>query len=109
MIGFKLVSTGQFIDGCELMTCDTLGGIIYELGHRLNLPYKTSDLPNIALILFGNHTYQKDGESKFLYLTKASCAILDVDKVFNSKDNQYYNVSPSIEIRAYSGTKDNTK
>ena len=109
---FKLESTGQTIDGFGLKKCDKLGGIMHELGHGLNLPHnahKASNLTNIALMSFGNHTYQKDGQSDLVYLTKASCAILDVNQVFNSKDKQYYDVSPSIEMKSYTVAKDNTK
>lgn len=109
---YKLTSTGKYIDGFELMKCDKLGGIMHELGHGLNLPHcahKASDLPRISLMSFGNHTYQNDGKADLVFLTKSDCAILDVNEVFNSKEKQYYGISPTIEMQNYSVTKDNVK
>lgn len=108
---FVLTSTGEFIGDLELMICDKLGGIMHELGHGLNLPHcahKASDLPKIALMSFGNHTYQKDRESSLVFLTASDCAILNVSETFNKKDKLYYD-DAEIKLESFSVQKDNVK
>lgn len=107
---FSLTSSGKTIDDLELMLCDKLGGIMHELGHGLNLPHncqKASDLPEIALMSFGNHTYQTNPE--LVFLTKATCALLNVSQTFNTKEREYYAESPEIEMKSYSVVKDDSK
>lgn len=109
---FTLTATGKAIDGFELKTCPLLGGIIHELGHCLNLPHschKGSDSPKISLMSFGNFTYQKDPEKVFL--TKSSCAILNVCQVFNKKSNgvTYYSIADNADLKEYSIVKDSIK
>jgi hypothetical protein len=107
---FELTKTGKFIGDLELLTTDKLGGILHELGHGINLPHnchKASDLPNNALMSFGNHTYQKD--PSLVYLTKASCAILNTSQTFNTKDNSYYDSGLLPNLKSYSVSKDDTK
>ena len=117
---FVLTSTGEFIGDLELMICDKLGGIMHELGHGLNLPHcahKASDLPKIALMSFGNHTYQKDGKSSLVFLTASDCAILNVSETFNKKDKLYYDDAKDkmyyddaeIKLESFSVQKDNAK
>lgn len=108
---FKLSSSGKYLDNLELMNCHLLGGIMHELAHGLNLPHnahKASELPNISLMSFGNHTYQ-NGNEELVFLTKSDCAILDVNEAFNKIEEQYYEVSPSIKMKHYTVTKDNLK
>lgn len=109
---FKLVSTGKFIEELELMTCDKLGGVLHELGHGLNLPHnchKASDMPKIALMSYGNHSYQINSQSDLVYLTKASCAILDANEIFNTKNDLYYGENPILTMGAYTVKKDQAK
>lgn len=70
-----------------------IGGLLHELGHGLNLPHnkeKVSDVNNVstgtALMGAGNYTY---GSSP-TFLTKASCAILNNNQIFNTTNNNYY-------------------
>ncbi|MET2984305.1 discoidin domain-containing protein [Aureibaculum conchae] len=108
---FSLTSTGKFLDDLELMLCDKLGGIMHELGHGLNLPHcahKASDLPNISLMSFGNHTYQNKGKSDLVFLTASDCAILNASETFNTKEKQYYQEGPSPKLVSYTVVKDNT-
>ncbi|MDY7396045.1 discoidin domain-containing protein [Aureibaculum sp. 2210JD6-5] len=107
---FTLTSTGKFLDDLELMVCDKLGGIMHELGHGLNLPHcahNASDLPKIALMSFGNHTYQETNKSNLVFLTGSDCAILNVSETFNSKDKVYYDSDANVKLLSYSVTKDN--
>ena len=107
---FKLSPTGQSIDGLELLVSPNMGGIMHELGHGLNLPHcahKASDLPKISLMANGNHIYQQPSRAAMVFLTGSSCAILNVNEVFNTKDKQYYDTQPSVEMKAYTVRKDN--
>ncbi|WP_445736865.1 hypothetical protein [Mariniflexile sp.] len=70
--------------------------MLHELGHGLNLPHnkqKKSDASSgsrgTALMANGNYTYGKDPT----FLTKASCAILNNNQVFNNVDTQFYTSS----------------
>ena len=108
---FDLMYTGKYIGDLELVASDQLGGIMHELGHGLNLPHnchKASDLPNVALMSFGNHTYE-GGEENLVYLTKASCAILNTSQTFNTKDKLYYDTDLSANVKSYTVTKDDSK
>lgn len=106
---FELSSTGKYIESLELMNTDRLGGIMHELGHALNLPHncqRASDLPGVALMSFGNHTYEDGGEEK-VFLTASSTAILDVCEAFNKTTNgvQYY-TSSEMKIESFTLQKD---
>lgn len=105
---FTLASTGKYIDDLELMKADGLGGIMHELGHGLNLPHnahKKSDLPKIALMSFGNHTYE-NGNEENVFLTPSTGAILNVNEAFNKKDNgiDYYS-GADIKLLSYTVQK----
>ena len=70
-----------------------IGGLMHELGHALNLPHnkeKVSEslLSNkgTALMGAGNYTYGTNPT----FLTKASCAILNNNEVFNETNRIYY-------------------
>lgn len=109
---FSLTPTGKFIDDLELMNSDRLGGILHELGHGLNVPHnchKSSDFPKVALMSFGNQTYENNQEEK-VFLTPATAAILNVNETFNLSDNGivYYS-SNSIELLELSVTKNETE
>lgn len=110
--GFNVVPTGTFFDGFQLKTCPSLGGIMHELGHGLNLPHncqKGTLVPMVALMSFGNHEYHKNAEN--VYLTKSSCAILSTNRTFNKKDNgiAYYVDSPVVQLVSGSISKDGAK
>ena len=108
---FLMTSTGKFLGDLELMVCDKLGGIMHELGHGLNLPHcahRASDLPKIALMSFGNHTYQNSSKSDLVFLTASDCAILNVSETFNKKDKLYYD-DAEIKLESFSVQKDNAK
>ena len=78
-----------------------IGGLLHELGHGLNLPHnkeKVSDKSNsekgTALMGAGNYTYGKSPT----FITKASCAILNNNQIFNTTNNAYYSgVSGTIK------------
>ncbi len=109
---YSLSNTGKTFDGFELKTCASLGGIMHELGHGLNLPHncqKASQVPNVALMSYGNHTYE-GGEPEKVFLTNSSCAILDVNPLFNKTTNGvlYYATEPIITLKNLDITKNNT-
>ena len=107
---FKLKSSGKFLDGLELMSCNKLGGIMHELGHGINLPHcahKGSDLPKIALMSFGNHTYEQ-GKTDLVFLTKSSASILNVTETFNTRDKIYYDGKPEVNLGPFQIKKDDT-
>ncbi|MFV0566821.1 MAG: discoidin domain-containing protein [Flavobacteriaceae bacterium] len=108
---YSLTDTGKTFDGFALKTCESLGGIMHELGHGLNLPHncqKASEEPNVALMSFGNHTYE-GGNPEKVYLTQSSSAILNVNSLFNKTTNgiSYYMVEPLVEIKSVNITKNN--
>lgn len=86
-----------------------IGGMIHELGHGLNLPHNRQRFSSdsslgMALMWAGNSTW---GVSK-TYLTAADCAVLNVNQIFNTGNNNNYDaVTASIkEIQAsYDATK----
>ncbi|MBK3518283.1 discoidin domain-containing protein [Carboxylicivirga marina] len=85
------------------------GGVYHELGHGLNLPhnsYKVSEMPNVSLMGYGNSTFSKNPEKVFL--TKSSCAILNVNPLFNRTDNgiNYYGQQPSTKLNKIIINKD---
>lgn len=107
---FNLKPTGKYFNGFELKKCDKLGGIMHELGHSLNLPHmahRGSDLPNISLMSFGNRHYQKGNEDE-TFLLPSSCAILNVNQTFNSRNNgiNYYDSNPMVNMVEYEIKKD---
>ncbi len=108
---YSLTDTGKTFDGFQLKTSKKLGGIMHELGHGLNLPHNchsASQLPNVALMSFGNHTYE-NGEPEKVFLTNSSCAILNVNPLFNKTTNgiSYYGVEPTITLKTINIAKNN--
>ncbi len=68
-----------------------IGGMIHELGHGLNLPHNRqkalSELPlGMSLMWAGNGTWGKSPT----FLTKADCAVLNANQVFNNDNKTYY-------------------
>lgn len=102
---FNITSANTYFDDFLLYTTSSLGGIIHELGHGLNLPHncqKASDVPYVALMSSGNHTYQDD--PSLVFLTKSSCAILNTNVLFNKTNNGifYYEIDPVIQLKSIS-------
>ncbi|MBD8490117.1 discoidin domain-containing protein [Echinicola sp. CAU 1574] len=106
---FTLSSSGKTRNGFSLMSADKLGGIMHELAHGLNLPHNThtaSDLPDISLMSFGNHTYE-GGDEDLVYLTAADASILNNNQVFNQTNNgiSYYAGTSAYSLDTYSVSK----
>jgi hypothetical protein len=75
-----------------------IGGMAHELGHGLNLPhnrqkYSSESSLGMSLMSAGNYTW---GISK-TFLTAADCAVLNVNQIFNTGNDAYYeSVTASI-------------
>ncbi|WP_289054810.1 discoidin domain-containing protein [Carboxylicivirga marina] len=106
---FEVVPSGEVLDGLDLLYNEKLGGIMHELGHGLNLPHvknKASDKPMSNLMGNGNQTFKNNPQN--VYLTKSSCAILNVNSVFNKTDNGiiYYGDQPAVQKNEINIDKD---
>lgn len=67
------------------------GGLMHELGHGLNLLHnceKMGEMSSLGTALMGTGNYTL-GESA-TFLTKADCAILNANQVFNNDSKTYY-------------------
>jgi len=75
-----------------------IGGMIHELGHGLNLPHNRQKAVSeqslgMSLMWAGNGTWGKSPT----FLTKADCAVLNTNQVFNNENKSYYaSVSASV-------------
>ena len=68
-----------------------IGGMIHELGHGLNLPHNRQKALSeaslgMSLMWAGNGTWGKSPT----FLTKADCAVLNTNQVFNNDNKTYY-------------------
>jgi hypothetical protein len=68
-----------------------IGGMIHELGHGLNLPHNRQKALSeaslgMSLMWAGNSTWGKSPT----FLTKADCAVLNTNQVFNNDNKIYY-------------------
>jgi hypothetical protein len=68
-----------------------IGGMIHELGHGLNLPHNRQKAVSevslgMSLMWAGNGTWGKSPT----FLTKADCAVLNTNQVFNKDNKTYY-------------------
>lgn len=68
-----------------------IGGMIHELGHGLNLPHNRQKAVSevslgMSLMWAGNGTWGKSPT----FLTKADCAVLNTNQVFNNDNKTYY-------------------
>lgn len=79
-----------------------IGGMIHELGHGLNLPHNRQKVSSesglgMALMWAGNSTWGKSAT----FLTKADCAVLNNNQIFNTGSNTYYGSSTGSIERIY--------
>lgn len=77
-----------------------LGGMAHELGHGLNLPHNsqtvsTQQMLGTTLMGAGNYTFGM----KPTFLSAASCGILNNCQVFATEKQDFYAVSPEMELR----------
>lgn len=68
-----------------------IGGMIHELGHGLNLPHNrqkalSEQSLGMSLMWAGNGTWGKSPT----FLTRADCAVLNTNQVFNNDNKTYY-------------------
>lgn len=86
-----------------------IGGLLHELGHGLNLPHNKQKVSEsgredkgTSLMGSGNYTY---GDTP-TFLTKASCAILNNNQIFNDSDADFY-TGASLQINAIRASYNN--
>lgn len=86
-----------------------IGGLLHELGHGLNLPHnkqKYSESNNAekgtSLMGSGNYTYGNTPT----FLTKASCAILNNNQIFNNSESISYG-GASLQIESIQAVFEN--
>lgn len=90
------INVGQI----PITTSNFIGGMLHELGHGLGLPHnmaKVSEQPILgtALMGTGNSTFGRQPT----FLTKADCAVLNRNEIFQPTDvGPYYGVSNSSII-----------
>jgi hypothetical protein len=77
-----------------------IGGMIHELGHGLNLPHNRQKAVSeaslgMSLMWAGNGTWGKSPT----FLTKADCAVLNTNQVFNNDNKTYYATVTAAVVR----------
>ena len=77
-----------------------IGGMIHELGHGLNLPHNRQKAVSevslgMSLMWAGNGTWGKSPT----FLTKADCAVLNTNQVFNNDNKTYYATVNAAVVR----------
>lgn len=102
---FDLRHLGQDTPSGHLLT-KWYGGFAHELGHGLNLPHNNgpvSELKRLGTPLMGSGNYTFG--YKPTYLTKASCAILDVCEVFPGMNHpEHFYARPAEVLREADGS-----